>query len=287
MRDKKGSLIAVWVPGNHGAGGSTIANSIGITLQHITDKRTLIINMGSPRNYMEQYLKNDVDARFSMDHLRSFNMNISAEHIKIYASGINDLLYILPNCRITREMSKVEEGFYQRFLEKALEAYEIVIVDLETGLNRENEMFLSHADVILAVMNENEIMLRELFESSKTIREYVKNDKTIPVFNGLHCAGGELKTLKRYNNRLELNSSYGVCFDIAANKAACCEGKLYSFFKKELNKKSSNIAMIEQIKELSCIIADKLFIPIEDIQYNSRLINIIFPKRKHWGEVDV
>lgn len=287
MREKKGSLIAVWGPGNHGAGVSTIANSIGIALQHITDKRTLIVNMGSPRNYMEQYLKNDVDARFSMDHLRSFNMNISAEHIKIYATGINDLLYILPNCRITREMSKVEEGFYQRFLEKALEAYEIVIVDLETGLNRENQMFLGRADVILAVMNENEIMLKELFESSKTIREYVKNDKTIPVFNSLHCVGGELKTLKRYNNRLELNSSYGVCFDIEANKAACCEGKLYSFFKKELNKKSSNIAMVEQIKELSCIITDKLFIPSEDIQHNGRLINIIFPKRKHWGEIDV
>lgn len=287
MRDKKGSLIAVWVPGNHGAGGSTIANSIGITLQHITDKRTLIVNMGSPRNYMEQYLKNDVDARFSMDHLRSFNMNISAEHIKIYATGVNDSLYILPNCRITREMSKVEDGFYQKFLEKALEAYEIVIVDLETGLNKENQMFLSHADVILAVMNENEIMLKELFESSKSISAYIKNDKTIPVFNGLHCAGVELKKLKRFNNRLELNSSYGVYFDIEANKAACCEGKLYSFFKKELNKKSSNIAMVEQIKELSFIIAEKLFIPIEDLQYNSRLINIIFPKRKNWGEIDV
>ena len=287
MRDKKGSLIAVWVPGNHGAGGSTIANSIGITLQHITDKKTLIVNMGSPRNYMEQYLKNDVDARFSMDHLRSFNMNISAEHVKIYASGVNDMLYILPNCRITKAVSKVEEGFYQRFIEKALEAYEIVIVDLEAGLNSENQLFLNHADVILAIMNENEVMLKDLFDDSKNIREFIKNDKTIPVFNGLHCVGGEIKTLKRFNNRLDLKSSYGINFDIEANKAACCEGKLYSFFKRELNKKSSKVIMVEQIKELSCIIADKLFIPLEDFQDNSRLINFIFPKRKHWGEFDV
>ena len=287
MRDKKGSLIATWVPGNHGAGGSTIANSIGITLQHITDKKTLIVNMGSPRNYMEQYLKNDVDARFSMDHLRSFNMNISSEHVKIYASGVNDMLYILPNCRITKAVSKVEEGFYQRFIEKALEAYEIVIVDLEAGLNSENQIFLHHADVILAIMNENEVMLKDLFDDSKNIREFIKNDKTIPVFNGLHCVGGEIKTLKRFNNRLDLKSSYGINFDIEANKAACCEGKLYSFFKRELNKKSSKVIMVEQIKELSCIIADKLFIPLEDFQDNSRLINFIFPKRKHWGEFDV
>jgi Flp pilus assembly CpaE family ATPase len=287
MRDKKGSLVAVWGPGNHGTGGSTIANSIGIALQHITDKRTLIVNMGSPRNYMEQYLKNDVDARFTMDNLRSFNMNISAEHIKIYATGVNDLLHILPNCKITKEISKVEEGFYQRFLEKALEAYEIVIVDLETGLNNENEMFLNHAEVILAVMNENEIMLKEIFESNKTIREYINDDKTIPIFNGLHCQGAELRTLKRFNTRLELSSSYGICFDTQVNKAACCEGKLYSFLKKELNKKSSNIAMVEQIKELSSIIAERLFIPEEDIQYNSRLFSVIFPKRKHLGEIDV
>jgi cellulose biosynthesis protein BcsQ len=287
MRDKKGSLIAVWVPGNHGAGGSTIANSIGITLQHITGKRTLIVNMGSNRNYMEQYLKNDVDARFSMDNLRSFNMNINADHIKIYATGVNDLLYILPNCKITSEMSKVEEGFYQKFLEKALEAYEIVIVDLEAGLNMEKQMFLNHADVLVAVMNENEIMLKDLFEGNKTIREYIKNDKTIPVFNALHCVEAELKTLRRFNNRLELNSSYGVCFDNKVNKAACCDGKLYSFFKKELNKKSSNIVMVEQIKELSLIITEKLFIPTEDIKCNRSLINIIFPKGKYWGEVDV
>lgn len=287
MRDNKGSLIAVWVPGNHGAGGSTIANLVGITLQHMTYKRTLIVNMGSPRNYMEQYLKNDVDARFSMDHLRGFNMNISSELIKIYSTSVNDLLYILPNCRITKEVCKVEEGFYQRFLEKALEAYEIVIVDLETGLNLENQLFLNQADIILAVMNENELMLRETFEGSKTIREFIKNDKTIPIFNGLHSMEDEYKTIKRLNNNLKLRGSYGVSFDVEVNKAACCEGKLYSFFKKELNKKSSNIPMIEQTKELSGIIADKLFKPLDDMQVNNSLINIVFPKKKHWGEIDV
>ena len=286
MRDNKGSLIAVWVPGNHGAGGSTIANSIGIALQHITDKKTLIVNMGSPRNYMEQYMKNDVDVRFSMDYLRSFNMDLSTEHIKIYASGVNDMLYILPNCRITREISMVEDGFYKRFLEKALEAYEIVVVDLETGLNKENQMFLNNADIILAVMNENELMLKELFESNETIREYINNDKTIPIFNGLHCTGEEVKTLKRFNNRLGLNSSFGIYFDIKANKAACCEGKLYSLLKKELNKKNSNVHLVEQMKELSYIIAEKLFIPLEDLQDNTKLFSVLFPGKKHWGEVD-
>ncbi|MDF2590712.1 MAG: hypothetical protein K0S75_178 [Clostridia bacterium] len=287
MREEKGSLITVWGPGNHGAGGSTIANSIGITLQHMTGKRTLLVNMGSPRNYMEQYLKNDVEAKFSMDHIRSFNMNISAEHIKIYATAVNDLLYILPNSRITKEMSKVEEGFYQRFLEKALEAYEIVIVDVDTGVNKENQIFLNQSEVIVAVMNENEVMLKDIFESNKSIREYMNDDKTIPVFNGLHDVNEESKTLKRFNSRLELKYSYGVCFDTKANKAACCEGRLYSFFKKELIKKNSTIPMIEQIKELSCFMAEKLFLPLEEIQNKNSLTSMIFSKRRHLGEIDV
>jgi cellulose biosynthesis protein BcsQ len=287
MRGKKGSLIAVWVPGNHGAGGSTIANAIGITLQHISDKRTLIVNMGSQKNYLEQYLKNDVDVRFSMDYLRSFNMDLSAEHIKTYATNINDLLCILPNCRISSGITRVDEGFYQKFIQKALEAYELVIVDLETGINNENQMFLHNADMILAVMNENELMLKEIFKSSEAIRKYVNSDKTIPVFNGLHMTRGEVHTLKRYNDRLGLNSSFGIFFDIKANKAACCEGKLYSFLKKELNKRSSNVPMVEQLKELSGIIAEKLIIPLEEIQDNNKLIGMLLPRRKPWGEIDV
>jgi CO dehydrogenase nickel-insertion accessory protein CooC1 len=287
MRDKKGRLIAVWVPGNHGAGGSTIANCIGITLQHISNRRTLIVNMGSPRNFMEQYLKNDVDIRFSMDYLRSFNMDLSAEHIKTYATSINDLLCILPNCRITSGITKVGEGFYQRFIEKALEAYEIVIVDLETGINKENQVFLNSADMVLAVMNENELMLKEIFESSETIQEYVKSDKAIPIFNGLHITSGEVKTLKRYNDRLGLKASYGISYDIKTNKAACSEGKMYSFLKKELNKRNSYVPMVEQMRELSGIIAERLLIPLEEIQDNNRLVDILFPRRKHWGEIDV
>ncbi|OGO78078.1 MAG: hypothetical protein A2Y23_15460 [Clostridiales bacterium GWB2_37_7] len=287
MRDTKGKLISVWVPGNHGAGGSTISIALGIALEHLTNRKTLIVNMGSTRNYMEQYLRNDVAARFSMDYLKSFDLGISADHIKMYSSAINDMLYILPNCKIGRELNKVGESFYQRFLEKSLEAFEFVIIDLETGLCKEKQMFLDEADIILAVMNDNEIMLKDLLSSNKEINEFIHQDKTLPIFNGLHESGNALKTLSRLNKRLGLKSSCGISFDYNANKASCCEGKLYSFLKKELNKKKVDSPMSEQIVELCSIITDKFSIPIDYVQENVNPISIIFTKAKLWGEIDV
>jgi cellulose biosynthesis protein BcsQ len=287
MRDTKGILISVWVPGNHGAGGSTISIALGIALQHLTNKKTLIVNMGGTKNYMEQYIQNDVYARFSMDYLKSFDLEMDAEHIKTYSSPINEMLYVLPNCKIGREINKVGENFYQKFLEKSLQAYEIVIVDLETGLNKEKQMFLDKADLILAVMNGNEVMLKDLQESNKDIKAYIHNDKTLPLFNGLHEYANVVKALSRLNKSLDIKSSYGISFDNNANKAACFECKLYSFLKNELNKKKTQSLLAEQIVELSCIVLEKLMIPLQSIPDNANRINKFFLKVKQWGEIDV
>ncbi|MDF2840372.1 MAG: hypothetical protein K0Q99_1144 [Clostridia bacterium] len=287
MRDTRGSLISVWVPGNHGAGGSTISIALGIALQHLTNKKTLIVNMGSTRNYMEQYMQNDAISRFSMDYLKSFDLDINAEHIKTYSSAINDMLHVLPNCKIDKEISKVGESFYQRFLESALEAYEIVIVDLETGLCKEKQMFLDGAEVILAVMNQNEMMLKDLLRINKQIKGYIQGDKTLAVFNGLMEESNTIKTLSRLNKGLGLKGSYGISFDNNVNKAACCDGKLYSFLKNEMNKKKTHSLMTEQMMELSRIVAEKLFIPIQHFQENINPMNKILLKVMQWGEVDV
>jgi cellulose biosynthesis protein BcsQ len=287
MRCEKGKLIAVWVPGNHGAGGSTLTNALGITLQHLTDRKTIIVNMGSSRNYLEQYMKKDVEIRFSMDYLKSFDRGLSADHIRTYASAINDMLYILPNCKISSEVTKVEENFSQSFLDRVVEAYEIVIVDLEAGLCAENQIILNKADIILAVMNENIIMLEDIVIGNAAIKEYIDNEKTLCLFNGLHDAKNDAKLLRSLNKRLGIGSSYGIAYDIIANKAACTEGKFYSYLKKELNRKKSDSTMPEQMKELCSIIMDKLFIPIDTIQENTGLLNLFFIRAKHWGEVDV
>lgn len=286
MRNNRGSLISVWVPGNHGAGGSTIALALGIALQHLTNKRTLILNMGSMRNYMEQYIRNDVDARFSMDHLKSFGLGIRAEHIQTYSSAVNEHLYLLPNSRICREISKVDESFYERFLEEALNAFEFVIADLEAGLCKENHLFLNKADEILAVMNTNAVMLQEVLDDDAEIRAYLNNEKVLPVFNGLHMVQNDERNLNRLNKRLGLKSSFGITYDIKANHAASYDGKFYSYLKKELNKAKSSSTISEQIMELCKIIAQKLLIPMDSKKDDLGLVSMVFSRAKLWGEVD-
>jgi Flp pilus assembly CpaE family ATPase len=287
MRVSKGKLISVWVPGNHGAGGSTIAIALGIAMQHIINKRVLIVNMGSCKNYMEQYMQNDVKTSFSMDYLKSFGDGITQEHIKIYASAVNDYLYILPNCKLDKLVSRAGESFYERFIEEALEAFDVVIVDLETSINKEKQLFLDKADQIIAVLNNNVIMLKELFEYSTEVSTYIYNSKTLPLFNALHHEGREEKDLSRLNRSLKLNASFGVNFDVGASNAACRDGKLYSFLKRELSKKRSSSTLAVQMLELGSLITDRLLIPVEKQSKGERIFSSFFSRARQWGGVDV
>ncbi len=286
MRQHKGKLITVWVPGNHGAGGSTVANFLGITLQHLTGKATLVVNLGSQKNYLQQYLKNDAELRFSMDHLRSFNQGINPELIKTYASAINDKLYILPNSKISKEISRTASDFNIRFLEQAVEAFELVVIDIEAGFNEENKQLLDMSDMIIPVMNDNEIQLQDLFETNPQLKAYVDAEKAIPLFNAIREPQAITKTLKSLNKKLVIKASYGISYDIEANRAACSEGKLYSHLKNELVRKKNSSELVEQLKDLCGYIMENLYeageIPVEKQGISSLLMH----RLKQWGEID-
>lgn len=286
MRQRKGKLIAVWVPGNHGAGGSTVASLIGITLQHLTEKATLIVNLGSQRNYLQQYLKNDAELRFSMDHLKSFNQGINPELIKTYASGINDKLYMLPNGKISMEISRTASDFNILFLEQAMEAFEIVVIDMEAGLNEENKRLLDLSHSIIAVMNDNEIQLLDLFEANPYLKAYVDAEKAIPVFNAIRETKVITKTLNSLNKKLCVKASYGISYSVEANRAACCDGKLYSYLKKELVKKKNNNELVEQLKDICCCVIKDLYESKENTDEKQSIISLLRHRLKQWGELD-
>lgn len=286
MRANRGKLIAVWVPGNHGAGGSTITNAVGICLQHITDKSTLIVNFGSTRNMMEQYMKNDVDIKFSLDHIKSFDKGLKEEHIKAYSEAINKKLDIIAGSKISRSLSKIGAEFEEQFIECALESYELVVTDIEAGINSLSKPFLEYADLILAVMSESKIALEEVFNINNNTLKYIASDKTIVVFNAVHSEKNEGKLLRELNNKLGLPSSYGIPFDIKANRAACYEGRFYSYLKQELDKNKQDGSFPKQISELSHIIAEKIFAAKKENQNNPGIISTLLNRARRWGEVD-
>lgn len=289
MRNKDSILIVTWVPGNHGAGGSTIANAVGVALQHFTERRTLIVNYGSPKSYMERYMERDVDMRFSMDYLKSFGDSISAEHIKIYATPINEKLYIIPNSKISSEISMVGEKFNKRFTEESLRAFDIVIIDIESGMNQEKRSFLERADIILSVMTMNEIMLDDLYGSNgdPLIKRFLNDEKTLRLFNMINLPLDIEKELKHINNKYNLKSSFGIMYDNEMQKACCTDRKFYSFMKRQLVSKRNTAGFPEQIKDLCGIIAEKSFLTMEEKCENHSFMNTLFAKARQWGEADV
>jgi|GEM_PF-773350 len=286
MRGAKGRLISIWMPGIHGAGGSTITLMVAIAMQHLTSKKVLILNMGCKGNYLEQYIKNDMDVRFSMDYLKSFGLGISAEHIKTYSSKVNDNLFILPNSNISNEINKVERCYYEQFIEKSLEAFDFVIVDLGTGLSREKELFLDKSDVMLAVLSGNVMMLKDIMDTDPIIRAYMQHDKVMPIVNGLHEGENDMMRLGRFNKYLGLRTSFGISYDLHIKEAACFEGRFYSFLKRELNKKRINYGIAGQAIELCKIITERLLIEIDSIQDGVSLVGMIFSKVRLRGELD-
>lgn len=289
MRKNNNKLIVTWVPGNHGAGGSTIANAVGIAMQHLTDKKTLIVNYGSTKSYMERYLENDLEMRFSMDYLKSFGECITSEHIKTYATPINEMLYIIPNSKISSDIARVGEKFNELFIDEALKAFDFVVLDIETGMNKEKEMFLRKADFILAVSTSNEIMLDELFGNTcdPMITKFLTDSKTFCLFNLFDEHEDIEKKLKYLNKKYGLESSFGISYDRHAYKAACVDRKFYSFMKKHFDIQKNNAYLPEQVKELCGIITEKLYIPVEEQTDNHRILNMILAKTRRWGEIDV
>jgi cellulose biosynthesis protein BcsQ len=287
VRKSRGRLIAVWTPGNHGSGGSTITIAVAVTMQHLTNKRILAINMGSARNFMEQYFKHDAEARFSMDYLKSFDAGITAEQILTYSSAINEQLYVLPKCKIDARVNKVGGDFFKQLLDKALEIFDYVFIDVEAGIDAEKQRLLDQGDIVLAVMEENPIILEELLDSNVSLRTYLRMEKTIPVFNQLQLSHNTSNALSKLNKHLGLNSSFGIAFDIGLNRAACCEGKLYSYVKKELSKKKPDVLLIQQLVELCQLISDKLLQPLEVAEEKTGYISMLLSRARLRGEVDV
>ncbi len=252
---RKGKLITVWVPGNHGAGGSTVADGIGIMLQHFLGLKTLIVNFSGKRSYLERFLQNDVDVSYSIDYLKSFGSNIEMHEINTFATKLNDRLSIIAGSAL-RDGSGADNGFNEILLDRCLEGFDFVIADVEAGFKEGNKLFLNRADVLVAVMTPNEIMLDDIFNEiiNIPICSYLNHDKTIPVFNMMYENGA--RELKRLIYKYGFKSAFGLEYDIKVFNACCKDRKLYSFIKESLKRDTDGF--VEQMDELCVLISERL-----------------------------
>ncbi len=258
MRGEKGKLVCVWSPVLHGEGCSTLACSIGLGAHHISGRRVLIVNKSNSISGMESFLEKDMQIKYSMDHLKIFGTGIRADHILTYATQVNTELYMLAGARLDKEITGENEEFERLFISSCMEAFDLTIVDMDTGLREKNNLYLDSADKIVSVITPNEIVLDKLFRAAalKPALNYFTGSRTLHVINKLHSSWETKSVLSRYNSRYSLFHTFGLDYDGELLNACCTDRAFYSFLMKKLNGRKKGY--IKQLNDICSFIAGEL-----------------------------
>lgn len=263
MRRHRGHLISVWVPGNHGAGGSTVTASLGIGLQYLYDIKIMMINLSNKYSYMEKFLENDINMSYSIDNLRGFGENIELNHIEIFSTHINESLSIIPGTKLKKDNNSANTDFELNLIDKCLETYDLVIVDIESGTKNANKKILDKCDLLLSIMTSNEIMLDNFLNDISTCKtlEYILDTKTSVVFNHMNSSIDMDKELLRFNKKYGIRDSFGTVYDKRVFEESCKKRKLYSFLIKGFEAK--NNLFVKNLEVLCNGIGEKLDIKMK------------------------
>lgn len=258
MRGEKGKVICVWSPLLHGEGCTTIACSLGFGLHLRSRERILIVNKSDSIAGMEKFVEKDITIKYSMDNLKIFNEGINSEHILAYATRINSDLHMLAGSRLDRKITGIGIEFDKLFLEGCTEGYDLTIVDLGTGIEKENSMYLEYADVVIAVVTPNEIVLDQLFSDymQQTVLGYFTANKAVAVVNKLCSEWNVNSILDRYQEIFSMDRVYGINYDGELLNSCCIDRRMYSFFMNKFDSRRGEC--MQQLNQLCIAVSDKL-----------------------------
>lgn len=258
MRGEKGKVICVWSPMQHGEGCTTLACSLGFGLNLRSRERMLIVNRNDSITGMENFVEKDITIKYSMDNLKIFNEGIGAEHIMTYATPINSNLHMLAGSRLDKKITGICSEFDRLFLDGCTESYELTIIDLGIGSERESSIYLEYADIVIAVVTPNEIMLDQLFGScvKQAALKHFTDNKAVVVVNKLCSEWNANNVIERYREIFSMDSVYGINYDGDLLNSCCIDRRMYSFFMNNFGSRRNEC--MQQINRLCIEVADKL-----------------------------
>ncbi len=283
MRRNKGVLVCIWSPLLHGEGCSTVAAAVGFGLQRLTAGKVIMINRSDHLSYMERFIERDMEVKYTLDSLKVFNESLQVEHIRTYATRINPDLFMIAGSRLDDALTKTGRGFDAVLLDRCLEGFDIVLVDLTSGVKTENKQYLERADQIIAVVTPNAIMLEELFSNIKyqeANRYLLDQNKTTVVLNKLYPDkdwSGQAAGLKR---RFSFEHVFGISYDSEVMTACCQDRNFYSYFSGSIA--CQEYAFASEISEICGFMAKRLKIPeAQAVRYEKRSLFNRFLKKKY------
>lgn len=277
MRNNKGKLIAVFNPSYHREGSTLVSMSLGIAMEYLYNVRVLLINKSGSMSYMERYVENEIDINFTMDSLKVFNSSISAKQIETFSTKINNNLYMIAGSNLPVDVAIEDEDFEENLIAESLASFDIVIVDMPTTVRKENLRYLTNADIVLAVMTADEIMLDDIFtkKSKKDVKQVLLQENTLAIINQMYESWNINNELGRLSKRYGFKNIAGLTYDGNVYKACTSNRNLYSFMQKEL--KEVKLPFPTQISELTEYIKDKMDLDVVDkVVVSKGFLDILF-----------
>ncbi|HCC07662.1 MAG TPA: hypothetical protein DEP72_05835 [Clostridiales bacterium] len=223
--NKHAKVISVYGSYLHGAGVSTMALSLAIVMQQITDKKVLVINLDNERSLLEKFIERDVEIKHSIDDIRIYEEKLKPEVIENHVDMINDNLFLISKSKTGKTSLK----FVDKLIDIAKKKFDFIIID--TGNNPDDNL-LRNADISIYVSEYNELTL------DNTVKT-IKDDKTVIVFNKFpNEYSSNLTTINFKKNHNIKNQVFTVNYDESVFTEACEKRNIYSFLIKNLNSKN-------------------------------------------------
>ncbi|HAN10650.1 MAG TPA: hypothetical protein DCP90_08585 [Clostridiales bacterium] len=226
--NKHAKVISVYGGYLHGTGVSTMALSLSIFIQQITDKKVLLINLDNERSLLEKFIERDVDIKHSIDDIKVYEESLKLEVIENHLDIINDNLSLISKSKT----GKTSPEFVDKLIEIAKKKFNFIIIDAG---NNPSEKLLENGDISIHISEYNELILENTVKN-------IKNDDTLIIFNKFSIEYSSNLTITSFKKKYSItNEIFTVNYDQDIFTEACEKRKLYSFLIKKLNSKNTCI----------------------------------------------
>lgn len=205
MGKAKGKSLCVF-SAKGGVGKSTTALNIAGVFASL-NKRVLVIDFDTTGGAIAAYLNRP--AELTIYNFVDDYANNRYQSIRNYVTNYNEHIDFLSSCKDPRQGSKISSSYIEIVLEKAVYEYDYVIVDTNHVLNEFNVTILDNTDLILLVMTNDLIDLKNMRNVIRIFKDAEKTNFKV-MLNGYINPNKKYYSLYDIKNIIKNNIDYVI-----------------------------------------------------------------------------
>ena len=208
MENRKGKIITV--TSSKGGVGKTVflLNLAGIIAK--MDKKVLLVDCDFVGGAIA--LNMNLEPKKNIFHISDDLYNNRYRGYESYITHYNDNIDVIAACKDPRHALKIDTEYITMFLTEIKNYYDIVLVDTTHGLNRDNIMILDKTDIILYVMT-NDLMDMKNTKAFMEVMKDIELDNIKIVLNNSRDIG------LNYFSKYDIRSMIGKNIDYSLDKS--------------------------------------------------------------------